>query len=136
MNQYNNDICYLMTLRNMITNRSVKIFDYCGIYCFSHDKSRQHISDFMLDSSFLSYLDHEPVMIDNIRLDCIDHIMRQLYQDIQDGMLERDFIALHSNGIRKFLNYCSRRQYVKHTRTNRYVIHYLSHKMRKRRRRR
>lgn len=123
------DMKYIMTLKNNIDNISMRIFDYCDLYCFYLKAGCEEICDFLLDSSFLVYLQDESISIMNIRKDCIDRLMKNLYTDIKDGMLDKDFVLYNSKGINKFLYYCSRHNYTKNNKTNRYVIHYLTHKL-------
>lgn len=123
------DMKYIMTLKNNINQSAMKIFDYSELYCLFFNSRREEICDFLLDSSFLVYLQDEAISIVNIRKDCIDRIMRNLYVDIKDGMMDREFILYNSRGVNKFLYYCSKHKYTKNNRTNRYVIHYLTHKL-------
>lgn len=129
------DVRYIMTLLNKIEQENMKIFDFCELYCFYRSKDKDEICDFLLDSSFLVYLQNDYISIKNIRKECIDRLMKNLYMDIKDEMIDINFILYNRKGINKLLFYCSKHPYVKRGPLNRYVINYLNHRVTREKRR-
>ena len=118
------DVRYMMTLKDMRKNIYFRVYDYFGLDCMD--------SEYNLDSTFLSYLNDPSIRIVSMRMECIDVLMFNLLIEIKSGMITLDFIGYNSRGIAKLLSYCGRHRETRRKKLNRYVIHYLNHRMPKR----
>ena len=126
------DVRYMMTLKDMRKNICFRVYDYFGLDCMEMINNRLMNSEYNLDSTFLSYLNDPSIRIVSMRMECIDVLMFNLLLEIKLGMITSDFIGYNSRGIAKLLSYCGRPRETRRKKLNRYVIHYLNHRMPKR----
>ena len=121
------DMKYIMTIKYNERNISLRIYSWRDA-CFFINKNRLEVCDFLLDCSLLEFLQSEDVKILAMREACVDELMINLMKDVDDGLVDQKFILYNSKGIHQLLRFCSLHRYTKKKITNRYMIHYLTHK--------
>ncbi len=128
------DIKYLMTLKNKKTGKFIRVYCY-GKECLERQKEKLIESAYSLDSSLLSYLQDESILIINMRKICVDKLMENIEHEIKKGLIRKDFVFYNAKGVSKLLKYCSKNHFTKTEKSNRYVIHYLTHQLQSKKRR-
>lgn len=124
------DMKYIMTIKYNERNIPVRIYCLKDI-CFFINKNRFEVCNFLLDCSLLEFLQTEDVKILSMRENCVNELMVNLMKDLDDGLLNMKFIRYNIKGINKLLRFCSLHHFAKKKRTNRYMIHYLTHRTRR-----
>lgn len=121
------DMKYIMTMKYNERNIPVRIYSWRDT-CFFINRNRLEVCDFLLDCSLLEFLQSEDVKIIAMKENCVDELMVNLMKDMDDGLLNMKFILYNIKGINQLLRFCSLHHFTKKKRTNRYMIHYLTHK--------
>lgn len=132
---HHNDLKYMMTLKDKKSGEYIRVYNYYGLNCLQLLKNQLFDCEYDLDSTFLSYLNRESILIISMRKECIDTLMDNIYIELEENELNQDFILYNARGIVKLLNYCGHNSFSKKEKLNRYVIHYLTHRLNGKRRR-
>lgn len=122
------DMKYIMTIKYNKRNIPVKIYSWKEA-CFFINRNRLEVCDFLLDCSLLEFLQAEDVKILSMRESCVNELMINLMKDVDDGLVDQKFILYNCKGINQLLHFCATHRYTKKKMTNRYMIHYLTHKI-------
>ena len=121
------DMKYIMTIKYNERNIPVKIYSWKET-CLFISRNHLEVCDFLLDCSLLEFLQSEDIKIVAMKQACVDELMINLMKDMNDGLLDMNFILYNMKGINQLLRFCSLHPSIKKNRTNRYMIHYLARK--------
>lgn len=125
-----------LTVKNKVSEECFQIYD-CGDglnLCYFKNNKLLY-TDYYMDSSFLVYLNAEPVSIVSINQAGFAELMKNLNFEINKGLLTSEFVSYNPSGISKFLKYCSKHKDIKALKSSKYVLNYLTRQLQLKRRR-